>query len=134
MVTHRNVTHFVGAMADRYGIAADDRFSQMFDLTFDLSVFDMFVAWQRGACVCCPSEKAVFNPSRFIREMQLTVWASVPSVGVLMKRLGSLKENSYPSLRLSVFCGEPLPVDLAMSWLDAAPGTVQGPWLSGRAR
>ena len=30
---------------------ADDRFSQTFDQTFDLSVFDLFVAWERGACV-----------------------------------------------------------------------------------
>lgn len=124
MVTHRNVTHFIRVVTDRYRITANDRFSQMFDLTFDLSVFDMFVAWQHGACVCCPSEKALFNPSRFICDSQLTVWAAVPSVGVLMKRLGSLKENQYPALRLSVFCGEPLPVDLAASWRDATPGSV----------
>ena len=121
MVSHRNVTHFVDVMVDRYGITSHDRFSQMFDATFDLAVLDMFVAWERGACVCCPSEKTLLNPDAFIREKGLTVWTSVPSVGVFMKRFGVLKPNRYESLRWSFFCGEPLPVDLANTWAAAAP-------------
>jgi amino acid adenylation domain-containing protein len=124
MVAHRNVTHFVNGMTERYGITEDDRFSQMFDHTFDLSVFDMFVAWQKGACVCCPPERVLLNPDKFIRDSRLTVWFSVPSVGVLMKRLGVLREGRYQSLRWSLFCGEPLPEDLADAWLKAAPRSV----------
>jgi non-ribosomal peptide synthetase component F len=93
----------------------------MFDATFDLSILDMFVAWERGACVCCPSAKTLLNPDAFIREKELTVWTSVPTVGVFMKRFGVLKPNRYPSLRWSLFCGEPLPVDLANAWAAAAP-------------
>lgn len=123
-VTHSNVTHFVRAMAERYGITPDDRFSQMFDTTFDLSVFDLFVAWERGACVYCPSRVTLINPDRFIREHELTVWFSVPSVGLLMKRFGALRADRYPSLRWSLFCGEPLPVTLAEAWAAAAPGST----------
>ena len=36
-----------------------DRFSQTFDLTFDLSVHDMFVCWERGACLCSVPQNAV---------------------------------------------------------------------------
>lgn len=123
-VTHGNVRHFVDVMADRYGITPADRFSQMFDTTFDLSVFDMFVAWEKGACVCCPPGQSLLNPDRFIRESKLTVWASVPSVPLLMKRFGMLRPGRYPSLRRSMFCGEPLPVDIAEAWAAAAPGSV----------
>jgi non-ribosomal peptide synthetase component F len=108
-------------MTDRYDITSDDRFSQMFDATFDLSVLDMFVAWERGACVCCPSDKTLLNPDAFIREKALTVWTSVPTVGMFMKRFGVLKPNRYESLRWSLFCGEPLPVELANAWAAAAP-------------
>jgi len=121
MVTHRNVTPFVNAMVDRYEITEEDRFSQTFDLTFDLSVFDMFVAWERAACVCCPSAKTLIKPGKFIKDARLTVWFSVPSTGVFMKRLGELKPDSYPNLRWSLFCGEPLPVDVARAWARAAP-------------
>ena len=68
MVAHRNVHHYIDFITDRFSINSEDRFSQTFDMTFDLSVADMFVAWERGACVCCPSEKMLINPGRFIKD------------------------------------------------------------------
>jgi amino acid adenylation domain-containing protein len=124
MISHANVSQFVDVMVERYQITERDRFSQNFEMTFDLSAFDMFVAWERGACVCCPSMKSLISPGRFIRESVLTVWFSVPSVGIFMKRLGVLKPDRYPSLRWSLFCGEALPADLAQDWAEAAPNSV----------
>jgi amino acid adenylation domain-containing protein len=124
MVTHRNVTSYLDYMVDRYDVTERDRVSQMFDLTFDLSVFDMFMAWERGAYVCCPSQKTLIKPGKFIREMELTIWFSVPSTVGFMKHLGVLKAHHYESLRLSLFCGEPLPVSSANAWLEAAPNSV----------
>jgi len=124
MVAQRNVTAFLDYMVDRYEITEQDRLSQMFDMTFDLSVFDMFVAWERGACVCCPSQKALIKPGNFIQDMELTIWFSVPSTAVFMKQLGMLKPGRYPSLRFSLFCGEPLPVASASAWLEAAPNSI----------
>jgi acyl-coenzyme A synthetase/AMP-(fatty) acid ligase len=93
----------------------------MFDTTFDLSVFDMFVAWEQGASVWCPSRELLWNPGQFIRDHQLTVWFSVPTVAMLMNRVGALKSNAFPSLRWSLFCGERLPVESAVAWAAAAP-------------
>lgn len=124
MVAHRNVRHYIEFMAERCSINHEDRFSQTFDMTFDLSVADMFVAWEQGACVCCPSEKTLINPGRFIKDTSLTVWFSVPSTAVFMKRLGSLKPGAYPNLRVSMFCGEALPVELAKAWAEAAPNSI----------
>ena len=123
-VSHRNVTSFVHTMARRYSFTCDDRFSQMFDTTFDLSVFDLFVAWQHGACVYCPPRNVLLNPDQFIREHDLTVWFSVPTIGLLMKQLGVLKPGRYPSLKWSLFCGEPLRTDLAEAWAAAAPASI----------
>jgi amino acid adenylation domain-containing protein len=124
MVAHRNVLAFIDAMAERYGITEADRFSQTFDMTFDLSVFDMFLAWERGACVCCPPENALMTPGRFIRDSALTVWFSVPSTAVFMRKLKMLKPDSYPTLRWSLFCGEPLPAEVAREFAVAAPGSI----------
>ncbi len=124
MVSHRNVLHYVDYITRRYAISEFDRVSQNFDMTFDLSVHDMFVAWQRGACVCCPGKKEMIKPGRFIKEAQLTIWFSVPSTAVFMKRFGELKPGLYPGLRLSLFCGEALPVDLAKAWSSAAPNSI----------
>jgi amino acid adenylation domain-containing protein len=123
-VAHRNICHYVDFVCERYGITEHDRLSQTFDMTFDLSVHDMFVAWYRGACVCCPDTKALLNPARFINGSGLTVWFSVPSLAVFMKRLGALKPHAYPGLRLSLFCGEPLPVEVAKAWSSSAPNSI----------
>lgn len=123
-VTHANAQAFVQAAVDRYEIDEHDRCSQTFDMTFDLSVFDMFVAWERGACLCCPTERELMAPGRFIRRSELTVWFSVPSTGAFMRKLRMLKPGSYPTLRWSLFCGEPLPVEVAAAWAQAAPNSV----------
>ena len=124
MVAHRNVVSFVDYTADRFEISERDVAPQMFDLTFDLSAFDMFVSWERGACLCCPSQKTLINPGQFIQDRKLTIWFSAPSTVSFMKRLGLLKADRFPSLRLSLFCGEALPVSSVEAWLKAAPNSV----------
>ncbi len=124
VVAQRNVISFVDYMVERYQINENDRLSQMFDMTFDVSASDMFVSWERGAFLCCPSQQALINPGKYIRNTQLTVWSSVPSAIAYMNRVGLLKRNRYPSLRVSLFCGEPLPVSYATAWLEAAPNCI----------
>jgi amino acid adenylation domain-containing protein len=124
IVSHRNVRSYLECIVPRYGICEADKCSQTFDLTFDLSVHDMFVTWERGACLCCPSQKALIKPDRFIVDSNLTTWFSVPSTAVFMKKLGLLKPNMYPNLRLTLFCGEGLPVDIVKAWAEAAPNSA----------
>jgi amino acid adenylation domain-containing protein len=124
LVRQANVRVFLDAVSSRYDLEPDDRLSQLFDLTFDLSAFDLFAAWEHGACVCCPSPKELLNPSQFVRSARLTVWFSVPSVAMFMQRFRALRPAAFPSLRLSLFCGEALPVSLARAWALAAPGSL----------
>jgi amino acid adenylation domain-containing protein len=123
-VTHGNVLHFLDVMTVRYGITSDDRFSQTFDQTFDLSVFDLFVAWESGASVYALQPLELLAPTRFITRNELTVWFSVPSIPALMRKKGFLKPDGFPSLRLSLFCGEPLPLASAEAWQDAARNSI----------
>jgi non-ribosomal peptide synthetase component F len=124
MVSHRNVTHFVDVMVERYAITERDRFSQTFDLTFDLSAFDLFVAWECGACVCCPTQQEKLFPAKYINSQQISIWFSVPSTGVLMKKLRMLKPDKFPGIRYSLFCGEALPLDVAEAFQQAASSSV----------
>ncbi len=120
-VTHANVLFFIDFMAERYGITSADRFSQTFDQTFDLSVFDLFVAWERGACVCAMQPIELLAPGRWLRKHGVTIWFSVPSIPMLMLKKNLLKPDSLPTLRWSLFCGEPLTKTAAEAWQAAAP-------------
>lgn len=123
-VSHSNVCAYVKYVCDRYAVNENDRFSQMFDMTFDLSVHDLFVAWERGACVYCVPEKYLMSPGEFIQNRQLTMWFSVPSVAMFMSGYRMLKPNSLPTLRYSLFCGEALSAALADQWQKAASNSI----------
>lgn len=123
-VSHRNVLSYATYIRDRYEVNEQDRLSQTFDQTFDLSVHDMFVSWSSGACLYCLPRQTLMGPGKFIREHELTLWFSVPSVVMLMAQLRMLKPGLFPSLRYSLFCGEPLPVKSASLWQEAAPNSA----------
>lgn len=123
-ISHSNACSYVRATCERYEVNECDRLSQEFDLTFDLSVHDMFVAWERGACLCCVPENSVMAPAKFIRDTQLTLWFSVPSVAGLLSKMRLLAPGSFPTLRCSLFCGEPLPATYAQQWQEAAKNSV----------
>jgi len=124
MISHLNILSYLDAMRELYDFQPEDRFSQMFDLTFDLSVFDMFVCWGAGASLCVVPIKDRMAPAGFVRRNALTVWFSVPAVAGFMNQLKMLKPDNFPSLRVSAFCGEPLPASLAEHWQAAAPNSV----------
>lgn len=105
-----------------------DRFSQTFDLTFDLSVHDLFVCWENGATLVVPSEKELRMPSGYIRKHEITCWFSVPSLAYQIRLQEDLAPGAFPGLRLSLFCGEALPTVVATEWALAAPNSRVENW------
>jgi D-alanine--poly(phosphoribitol) ligase subunit 1 len=124
LVRHRNAAAYIRGALARYMPQPSDRFSQLFDLTFDLSVHDMFLCWTAGAALYCPPANLKIAPHDFVRRHALTFWFSVPSVAGFMQRLHLLRPGDFPSLRWSLFCGEALPKRLAHAWAEVAPNSV----------
>jgi acyl-coenzyme A synthetase/AMP-(fatty) acid ligase len=63
-------------------------------------------------------------PDEFIRTHELTIWFSVPSVGMMLRDLGRLAPEAFPTLRVSLFCGERLPATVAAAWQGAASRSI----------
>lgn len=122
-VSQGNVTSYLSYVGPRYAIHPEDRCSQNFDLTFDLSVHDLFACWDAGAALC-PFPEQYLVPASLINEKELTVWFSVPSVAMFASKLHLLEPGAFPSLRLSLFCGEALSARLATAWEQAAPNSI----------
>lgn len=122
-VSQSNVVAYMEFAAKRFGMNADDRCSQNFDLTFDLSVHDLFTCWDAGATLCPYPEKTL-TPATLVDEKQLTCWFSVPSVAMFASKLGILEPGAFPSLRWSLFCGEALSSSLAAAWQLAANNSI----------
>ena len=120
-VSHGNVNAFLDHMQQTWPLEPEDRCTQIYDLTFDVSVNDIFSCWQSGACLYVVPEAALLCPVDFVRKHELTCWGSVPSALAFIKRFNKLQSGYLPSLRHSFFCGEALPTDMAVAWADAAP-------------
>lgn len=126
-VLHRNVVRFVEMSVERYldvGINETDRFSQFYDITFDSSMFDLYVCWATGGCLCCPSAAEWVNPNKYIEAKALTVIDMVPSTGHAMNRSNGWRPGRFAQLRLCRFGGEALPVELAAALANAAPNAI----------
>ena len=123
-VSHANVLAYLRAIHSMWKLEPGYRASQFHDFSFDPSVSDLFTTWTLGGELCVVPEAELIAPAHFIRRSKLQVWSSVPSIGTLMHKLGMLKADSFPTLRISRFAGEPLPRHMAQAWQAAAPDST----------
>ncbi len=123
-VTHGNLEAFFNAAMPRWDLRPTDRFSHLFELVFDLCGFDLFAAFTVGGTVVVPDRGQLLLPGRYAADKRLTVWFSVPSTANLALRQRALAPNALPDLRVVLFCGEALSVDIAQAFQLAAPQAV----------
>lgn len=120
-VSRTHVAAYLGHLLTAYDFNEQDRFTQFFALTFDLSVHDLFACWGVGACLCVPPDEGALRTAAFVRDERISVWFSVPSLPALMERMRGLKPDVFPAIRYAFFCGEGLPYDTARAFAAAAP-------------
>lgn len=124
VVPNGAVAHFLRIVRKRYSIQPGDRVAETCDITFDLSVFNMFAAWSGAGSLYVVPKTQAMAPAKFIQDLRITVCLLVPSMATAMSRMGMLRAGAFPHLRLSLFCGEPLPSSIAMAWKKAAPSSI----------
>ena len=124
MVSAGAVASYLDAMEGWYDFGPEDRAAETCDITFDLSVHNMLTTWKAGAALHIMRPLDMVAPARFVRAHAITTWLSVPSVVAMTRKTGGLAPGSMPSLRISLFCGEPLPSATARAWAEAAPNSI----------
>ncbi|MGE6786601.1 citrate/2-methylcitrate synthase [Ensifer adhaerens] len=122
-IAHRAIVDFLDYAQSIYQISPSDRLTQLFDHSFDLSLFDLFMAWRYGACAVILDRNAPDILDRVNRH-GITIWFSVPSVASRLESTGALLRNALPNVRVSLFCGEPLYGAIANAWRRAAPNCI----------
>jgi amino acid adenylation domain-containing protein len=131
-ITFGNLQAFMdGFDALGYEVHSNDRFLQMFDLTFDLSVVCFTRPLMCGGSFYTLPAGMIKTLALYhvLDEYQITVSLMVPSsIGLL---LPYLEDIHLPELRISQFCGEALKKDLLIKWMTCVPNAridnVYGP-------
>jgi D-alanine--poly(phosphoribitol) ligase subunit 1 len=124
MLPSRAVRQLLNVMTQEYPLTREDRIAETTEISFDLSVYNMFATWRAGASLHIVPPEQAMAPAKFVAERQITTWLSVPSIAAFMSRMGLLKKDVFPSLRYTFFCGEPLLASVAEAWRGAAPNSL----------
>jgi amino acid adenylation domain-containing protein len=123
-IKNRNVQPFLAYNVQRYEIAPGCRMSHTFDLTYDLSVYDLFLTWSGGATLVVPTKAELLALTDYLVGRRISHLCSVPSAISVGAEIGSLRPGVAPDLRYSVFGGEQFTYQQAIAWHAAAPGSV----------
>jgi amino acid adenylation domain-containing protein len=123
-ITQDNLHAYFSNVLDLYPVFPDDVVVNTCDLSFDVSVHEVFCAWLSGAALCVVPRKYALLASRYVKQHRATVWSSVPSVISLGKNSKMLPPESMESIRLGFFCGEALSKETSQFFNEAAPNAL----------
>lgn len=127
-ITHENLLNFSNWTQELYGISENDILSHLNPLYFDNSVYDLYATLFTGASLVAFSRADLKDP-KFIMEkvdeFRLTSWFSVPSMLVYLINLGSVKDESFKSVKRIIFGGEGFPKNKLKELFDLVRNRVQ---------
>ncbi|MFI6996280.1 amino acid adenylation domain-containing protein [Nocardia sp. NPDC050175] len=116
MMTHRGAANTIDDINRRFGIGADDRVLALANLSFDLSVYDIFGPLALGGCVVIPDAPRRADPSHWaelVVNHGVTVWNSVPAqLQMLDHLLAAEPDIELPTLRIAFLSGDRIPLAL----------------------
>ena len=109
IISHKALSSYIDWAIPEMNLKPSDRWSQHPNISFDLSVLDIYGALCSGATLY-PLSSALHRmmPAQAVKKYKLTIWNSVPSAINMMIKANQIKSSLLKSLRLASFCGEPL--------------------------
>jgi amino acid adenylation domain-containing protein len=120
-ITGANLETYLASLDRLFDITPQDKVAHISELSFDLSVHELLLAWAHGAALCRIAPAAALLSARYVEEEGITVWVSVPSTISLARKAGTLDAGSMRGIRLAFFCGEALSRVTACHFAEAAP-------------
>jgi len=123
--TSKNIHTTMDAfLAQGYQVNHQDRFLQMFELTFDMSLLSYLSAWYHGAEIYTLGYDHVkyLKAYQLIQEHHLTFVTMVPSTLNFLRPY--FKQMQLPSVKYSLIGGEPFYKNLAEGWMTCVPNAT----------
>jgi acyl-coenzyme A synthetase/AMP-(fatty) acid ligase len=96
-------------------------------LLFDLSVFDLFVAFAVGGTVHLVPATVMHNPRalvEWIERSRIEIWYSVPSVWTAILNYAAINPDSFEQLKMILFAGEVFPTKDLKKLMRLFPGKL----------
>jgi len=131
-MTLKNIASSLDAFfALDYSLTSSDKFLQMFEFSFDMSMLSYLPAFCLGASIFPVSFKKIkyLDALNIMHQHAITFAMMVPSTLSLLQPYFS--KINLPELKYAVLGGEPFPVELAVQWSKCIPNAriinISGP-------
>ena len=114
-ITHRGALNTIDAVNNRFKITKKDKVLALSELSFDLSVYDIFGILAVGGIVVFPEQNKVKDPKHWlelVNRYKITLWNTVPQLASLLIDELNDKEFDIPYLRLFLLSGDWIPINL----------------------
>ena len=116
IITHRAAMNTICNINQKYNITERDVFFGLANLSFDLSVYDIFGCYQVGGTLVLPDSSSIKDPKQLTELLVVhgvTVWNSVPAqMQMVINYMENSKVNSDIELRVVLLSGDWIPVNL----------------------
>ncbi|PCH07943.1 AMP-dependent synthetase/ligase [Penicillium occitanis (nom. inval.)] len=119
VITHHNLQSNIATLAEIYPTGPDSKILQACSQAFDVSVFEIFFAWNTGMTLCSATNDIMFlDIEAVIRSMHITHLSLTPTVAAL------IHPENVPEVGFLVTAGEGLTAKVHREWADK--GLYQG--------
>ncbi len=125
VISHRAALNTVRDINRRFEVGPEDRVLGLAQLSFDLSVYDIFGLLSAGGALIYPAADRQTDPSHWaelMAEHEVTLWNSVPALlQMLLARLDSGPAPDLAKFRLALLSGDWIPPALPDMLLRHGP-------------
>ena len=118
MVSHKNTSTFLNISKKLFNFKKGLKFSHFSDLTFDPSIFDLFVCWM-NAGILVPFNKKNYriNPYLYFKEnKRVDVVFCIPSLVNNLRENLFLHKKEIKKIKYLILTGEAIPKNLIYDW------------------
>lgn len=123
-ISHRGAVNTILAVNEHFGVGSDDSVLALSELSFDLSVYDLFGVFAAGGTVVFPAQEDTRDPATWAELVDrhgITLWNSVPQLAELLADEVDAGEERTTSLRAFLLSGDWVPIGLPERLRDLAP-------------
>lgn len=132
-ISHRGAVNTLLAVNSKFNVSETDVLFALSELSFDLSVYDIFGGLIAGAEIVMPRQDEVKDPDKWISllaKRNVSIWNSVPQLAELLCLTLENCETKIGSLRVFLMSGDWIPLNLPakikIHWPEAITMSLGG--------
>lgn len=123
-ISHNGAVNTILAVNERFNINKQDKVLALSELSFDLSVYDIFGLLAAGGTIVFPDQKKTKEPSHWyelIDKYTITIWDTVPQLMSLLVDHVINSNKQLPSFKVTLMSGDWIPLNLSKQIREVCP-------------